>query len=171
MHLQRPDSFPRPARRRAAAGFAALAVAAVLAGCGSAPVVLPPAKTTLVSTAIVGPNVNPSASKRPSPVMVRVYELKANALFESTDFVSLFEKDQQALGAELLSREEFVLRPNDVKAINKTLSPDAKYIGVVAAFRDLERARWRVAAPVVAGKKNTMKILVDDVNITITRDE
>jgi type VI secretion system protein VasD len=134
-------------------------------------VILPPAKTTLVSTAIVGPNVNPDSRKRPSPVIVRVYELKSTALFESTDFVTLFEKDQATLGAEMLSREEFVLRPNDVKAVNKTLSGDAKFIGVVAAFRDLERARWRVAAPVVAGKTNTMKIKVDDVSVTITRDE
>lgn len=170
MHQQRPASSLRSARLRVA-GLAALAAAATLTACGSAPVVLPPAKTTLVSTAIVGPNVNPDARKRPSPVVVRVYELKANALFDATDFVSLYEKDQQALGAELLSREEFILQPNDVKAINKTLSADAKYIGVFAAFRDLERAQWRVTAPVVAGKKNTMKIKIDGVNITLTRDE
>ena len=100
-----------------------------------------------------------------------MYELKATALFESTDFVTLFEKDQAALGPELLSREEFVLRPDDVKAINKTLSPDARFIGVVAGFRDLDRARWRVSAPIVANKQNTMKIRIDDVNVTITRDE
>jgi len=173
MHLQRP-AIPPSARQRAI-GFAAALLAVALAGCGSVPAVpsalLPPAKTTLVSTAIVGPDVNPDGRKRPSPVIVRVYELKSTALFESTDFVTLFDKDQSALGSEMLSREEFVLRPSDVKAVNKTLSADAKFIGVVAAFRDLERARWRVAAPVVANKTNTMKIKIDDVNVTITRDE
>ncbi|CAN7292605.1 type VI secretion system lipoprotein TssJ [Rhizobacter sp. LjRoot28] len=169
MHLLHPAPS-RPARLRVA-GVLAAGAAALLAGCASAPAILPPAKTTLVSTAIVGPAVNPDHRKRPSPVIVRVYELKATALFESTDFVTLFEKDQAALGPELLSREEFVLRPNDVKAINKTLSPDAKFIGVVAGFRDLDRARWRVSAPVVANKQNTMKIRIDDVNVTITRDE
>ena len=170
MHLHRL-ALSRTVRARAA-GLAAAMLALVLAGCGGGTVpLLPPAKTTLVSTAIVGANVNPDSRKRPSPVIVRVYELKSTALFESTDFVTLFEKDQATLGGELLSREEFVLRPNDVKAVNKTLSSDAKFIGVVAAFRDLERARWRVAAPVVANKTNTMKIKIDDVNVTITRDE
>ena len=171
MHLLR-SAISRTTRVRAA-GLAAALLALALAGCGSAPVpaLLPPAKTTLVSTTIVGSNVNPDGRKRPSPVIVRLYELKSTALFESTDFVTLFDKDQAALGAELVSREEFVLRPDDVKAVNKTLAPDAKYIGVVAAFRDLERARWRVAAPVVANKTNTMKIKIDDVNVTITRDE
>jgi type VI secretion system protein VasD len=171
MHLQRLASPLRTVRVRMAAFAVPAVLAALVAGCGSAPSILPPAKTTLVSTAIVGPNANPDLRKRPSPVIVRVYELKSSALFESTDFVTLFEKDQATLGAEMLSREEFVLRPNDVKAINKTLSGEAKFIGVVAAFRDLERARWRVSAPVVSGKTNTMKIKVDDVNVTITRDE
>lgn len=167
MHIERFASS-RLARVRLGAAL----LAATLAGCGSAPpALLPPAKTTLVSTVIVGPAVNPNSQKRPSPVVVRVYELKSNALFESTDFVSLFEKDQSVLGGEMISREEVVLRPNDVKAINKTLGPDAKYIGVVAAFRELERARWRVAAPIVAGTKNTLKIRIDDVNVTVTRDE
>ena len=79
MPLQRPASPLRSARLRVAVP-AALAVAAVLAGCGSAPKLLAPSKTTLVSTAIVGAKVNPDSRKRPSPVMVRVYELKSSAL-------------------------------------------------------------------------------------------
>ncbi len=146
----------------------------MLTGCASKPpleVLLPPSKTTLVSTAIVGANANPDSRKRPSPVVVRIYELKSAALFESTDFVTLFDKDQAALGSELISRDEATLRPNDVKAINKTLSPDAKYIGVVAAFRELERARWRMVVPIVPGKKNVVKIRLDDVNVSIVREE
>ena len=68
----------------------------------------------------MGATVNPDARKRPSPVVLRVYELKSNALFESADFVSLFEKDQAVLGAELVSREEVILQPNDVKELIKS---------------------------------------------------
>ncbi|MEY4561434.1 MAG: hypothetical protein RLZZ618_711 [Pseudomonadota bacterium] len=153
--------------------LAGVSLAVLLASCGSTkvPDILPPAKTTLVSTVIVGPGANPDSRKRPSPIVVRVYELKSTALFESTDFVSLFEKDQAVLGPELISREEATLRPGDVKAINKQLSSDAKFIGVVGAFRELERARWRVFVPIVPGKKNVIKIKLDDVNVTIAREE
>jgi type VI secretion system protein VasD len=159
---------------RAAAWLSAAACAAALAGCSSKPVAatfFAPTGPTFVSTAIVGANVNPDARKRPSPVVLRVYELKSNALFESADFVSLFEKDQTVLGAELVSREEVILQPNDVKAINKNLSPETKFVAVFAAFRDLERARWRSSVQAVQGKKNVFKIRVDAVTVEIKREE
>lgn len=153
--------------------LAATVLLSSAAGCGTKPaeILLPPSKTTLVSTVIVGANANPDIRKRPSPAVVRVYELKSTALFESTDFVSLFDKDQASLGSELISREEAILSPNDVKAINKTLSPDAKFISVMVAFRELERARWRVFVPIVQGKKNVVKIRIDDVSVKIDREE
>jgi type VI secretion system protein VasD len=83
--------------------------------------------------------------------------------------VSLFEKEQAVLGAELVSREEFVLRPGETKPLNKPLSPDTKFIGVMAAFRELERARWRVIVPVAAGKKNVMNISLDDIILQAKR--
>jgi len=171
MHLPRfPFPFRGP-RLAVLACFSSLLVSAgLLGGCSSPPPLLAPARTTLVSTTVVAPNVNPDARKRPSPVVVRVYELKSSALFESTDFVSLFEKDQAVLGPELVSREEFVMQPNDVKAFNKTLAPDTQFVAVVAAFREIERARWRVFVPVVANKKNVLSIRLDDVNVSIKRD-
>jgi len=62
------------------------------------------------------------------------------------------------------------MQPNDVKAFNKTLAPDTQFVAVVAAFREIERARWRVFVPVVANKKNVLSIRLDDVNVSIKRD-
>lgn len=124
---------------------------------------------TLKANVVAGAQVNPDSRKRPSPVVVRVFELKTSTLFEQADFVSLFEKEQAVLGAELVSREEFVLRPGETKPINKPLSPDTKFIGVMAAFRELERARWRVIVPVAAGKKNVMDITLDDIILQAKR--
>lgn len=124
---------------------------------------------TLKANVAASAQVNPDARKRPSPVVVRVFELKAPTLFEQADFVSLFEKDQAVLGAELVSREEFVLRPGESKPIGKPLSPDTKFIGVMAAFRELERARWRAVVPVAAGKKNEMTIDLDGIVVQAKR--
>ena len=90
--------------------------------------------------------------------MVRVYELKAAAPFESADFVSLFEKDQATLGGDVIARDEFVLRPGETKAIKRELDADSKFIAVMAIFRDLERSKWRAVAPLASGKDNTMSI-------------
>jgi type VI secretion system protein VasD len=139
-----------------------LLTAVLLAGCSSGPAVL-------TANVAASAQVNPDAKKRPSPVVVRVYELKSPTQFDSADFVSLFDKDQAVLGADMLSREEFVLRPGETKTITKTLAPDTKFIGVMAAFRELERSRWHVVVPVVAGKKNQMNINLIDIAIEAKR--
>ena len=38
------------------------------------------------------------------------------------------------------------------------LQPDAKMIGVMGAFRDLDRARWREVRPLEVGKINTITV-------------
>ena len=98
-----------------------------------------------------------------------MFELKTPTLFEQADFVSLFEKDQAVLGAEMVSREEFVLRPGETKPLVKPLSPETKFIGVMVAFRELERARWRVVVPVAAGKKNVIAIDLADITVQAKR--
>jgi type VI secretion system protein VasD len=151
----------RAGRWRGLLGGALLALGA-LAGCSSGPAVL---KANVTGSA----QLNTDARKRPSPVVVRVYELKATTAFDSADFVSLFEKEQAVLGAELVAREEFVLRPGETKVINKVLSPDTRFIGVLAAYRELERSRWHVTVPVATGKENEMSIQLGDVAIDATR--
>jgi type VI secretion system protein VasD len=123
----------------------------------------------LNATVVASAQVNPDARKRPSPVVVRIFELKAPTLFEQADFVSLFEKEQATLGPELISREEFVLRPGDTKPLVKPLSPDTKFVGVMVAFRELERARWRAVVPVAAGKKNVVSIDLSDITVQAKR--
>jgi type VI secretion system protein VasD len=125
--------------------LAALGVALVLSACGSKP----PAKPASVTgTVQASAQINPSASKRPSPLLIRIYELKSAANFNAADFMSLYQRDQGELGADLLAKEEFVLNPGESKTFAKTLAPDTRFLGVVAAYRDLEHAKWRTVVAV-----------------------
>ena len=124
--------------------LAALGVALVLSACAAkAP---PPA--SVAGTIQASQQINPSASRRPSPLLVRVYELKSVAAFNSADFMSLYQADQAALSADLLAKEEFVLEPGETKTFAKKLAADTRFIGVVAAYRDLNHAKWRTVVAV-----------------------
>jgi type VI secretion system protein VasD len=90
--------------------------------------------------------------------MVRVYALKTPGPFQSADFFSLYDKDSATLGAELVKREELQLAPGEKKTLQFTLPPDVKSVGVMAAYRDLERARWRDLQPLEVGQPNTFKL-------------
>jgi type VI secretion system protein VasD len=157
--------LPSGARRRfAAAGLSAVALAA----CGGKPILAPKPKVLTVDL-LAAATVNPSSSGRPSPVVVRVYELKAAAPFEAADFVSLFDKDQAVLGADVVARDEFVLSPGEAMAIKRDLNPDSKFIAVMAAFRDLERAKWRAVAPLLAGKDNALSVRLEASTIQLVK--
>ena len=67
--------------------------------------------------------------------------------------------------------DRMVLRPGESKPINKKLAPGTKFIGVVAGFRDLERARWQAIVPVVGGKTNVVTITLDDITVQAKRSK
>jgi len=152
-HHSSYEGFVGAATRRRIAILGLAGAGFLLAGCAAKPVV-----TTVAVTLTAGADANPDARGRASPLTVRVYALKSPGPFEGADFFSLFEKDQATLGAELVQREEVLLRPGETKKLDFNLPPDAKSMGVMAAYRDLDRARWREVRPVVTGKAQAMDV-------------
>jgi len=143
-------------------GVASIGLVVVLAACAGPP---PPKPTVVAATLQASANVNPDARKRASPLVVRIYELKSSAAFDAADFLSLYERDQATLAAEMGAREEFTLRPGDSQPWEKTVGPEVRFIGVIAAFRDIERARWKALVPVKANLRNVVTIRADEITI------
>jgi type VI secretion system protein VasD len=152
-HHSSYEGLPVSASRRRVAALGLAAAGLLIAGCASKPVVTP-----VSITLVAGADANPDARGRASPLTVRVYALKSPGPFEAADFFSLFEKDQATLGAELVQREEVLLRPGESRKLDLTLPADAKAIAVMAAFRDLDRARWREVRAVTPGQPQTLNV-------------
>ena len=139
-------------------------VASLMAsGCSSAP------KPTAVSGNIeASAGLNPSVTQRPSPLLLRIYELKSAAAFNQADFMSLYQADQATLGAELITREEVMLQPGETRPFEKKLSVDTRFVGVVAAYRNLEQATWRSIAAVQPGRSQKITIRVEPLSVSAT---
>lgn len=142
----------------------ALALCALMAACSSAPPA--PKPTSVKATVQAAVDVNPDARKRASPLVVRIYELKSTAAFDAADFLSLYDRDQATLAADLVGREEFTMRPGESRPWEKTLGPEVRFIGVMAAYRDIEHARWKTVIAVKPGLKNTVTIKADAITLT-----
>lgn len=143
-----------------------LLILAVLAGCAGAP------KPTVVKAILnAHSSVNPDVRNRPSPVTVRIYGLKSRAAFDSADFFSLYDKDKETLGADLLDKDEFQLMPGENRPFEKQFSPETRYLGVVAAFRDLERAQWRTTVAIVPNQVSTIQVKLERNSVTIHNKE
>jgi len=146
--------------------FAALACAVFATSCASPPP--KPVITKIEAKVVAGADVNPDSKKRPSPVVLRIYELKSRAAFSSADFFSLWENDQAALGAELAGREEMHLKPGETLGFSRTVQPGVTHLGAVVAYRDLEHSVWRSMVPVPVGQTTQVTITVGPRTLAIT---
>ncbi|MFT7774160.1 type VI secretion system lipoprotein TssJ [Roseateles sp.] len=150
--------FSRPRRAVVVAGALLM-----LAGCGS----LLPASPTRVKGDIQAVDaLNPSVSQRPSPLRLRIYELRADSVFTKADFMSLYEGDRALLATDLVARDEITLQPGEKRPYERQLNPETRFLGVVAIYRDLDRATWRAVVPVRPNKTQALSIRADSLAIT-----
>jgi type VI secretion system protein VasD len=138
----------------------------VLANCGGSP----PPPTTVELTLVAAPDVNPDPSGRPSPIVVRIYQLAATGAFDSADYFQLHDKEAAVLGANLLDRQELALTPGATEKLAIMGKPGLTAIGVAAAYRDIDRAQWRGDAPVPPNKKTALKVTLGKLAVTVAPD-
>ena len=161
----------RPSLRIAAMVYAAIVVAAA---CGKTPPIPPPPPPPAAPPGLppapkpepirltlqASDDVNPDAANRPSPVVVRLYLLKADALFMAGDFFALYDDEKSALKDDLIAKStEFTLRPGESTAVPEFVpSPETRFLGVIAAYRDYRNAQWRRVAPLPLAKGVTIAV-------------
>lgn len=148
--------------------LASLVFSSSLVGCAKPPPP-PPKPTVLQINLSVDQNANPDARGRASPVVARLLELKSLAVFQSTDFFSLFDHERDALGSELIAKEEFLLQPGENQQFTRELQADTRFVAVLAAYRDIERSRWRASIPVSLNETTPVTISVRERDIVITQ--
>ena len=139
------------------------AVVMSMVACSSVP------KATTVNGSIeAATGLNPSVTQRPSPLMIRIYELKSAAAFNQADFMSLYQSDQVTLGADLLAKEEMMLQPGESRQYTKKLSAETRFVGIFGAYRNLEQATWRSIAAVQPGQSQKIAIRAEPLAVSAT---
>ncbi|MET3516263.1 type VI secretion system protein VasD [Pseudacidovorax sp. 1753] len=117
----------------------------VLAPCtpAQAQFAYPREQTRLEIRVSAAEDVNPDEKGRAAPIMVRLYELKGDAVFLAADYFSLQNSDKAVLADDLLVRDEMVLKPGETRVLRRRSHPDVNAIGVVAGYKDLVNSDWR----------------------------
>lgn len=108
----------------------------------------PPAPPVVDLTIRAGADINPNTMGTPVSVAVRLYSLTARSRFEAADVFSLMQLEAQVLGPESMGVEEAVVRPGDTRKVILTPKPGVRFIGIAVMFRDIDRAQWRLVAPI-----------------------
>lgn len=107
-----------------------------------------PAPYTVVIVA--DKDLNPDRNGKATPVQVKLFRLRSATAFNGGDFFTLYEKDDQILGSELVSKETLILQPGETKTVLGKAGSDERLLGVFVAYRDIEKSVWRGLAPLPA---------------------
>lgn len=137
----------------------------LLAGCSA----LSPFSTlTKLDAALTASDlVNPDLHGRPSPVVVHLFELRHPVAFENADFFSLYSNAEQTLPRDWLGSEELELRPGERLALKLRLEPQTRFLGVLAAYRDLPHVQWRMVIPVTPQQLTLADLVLDQAGIRV----
>ncbi len=120
-----------------------------------------PADTELTLEVKVNGDINPDDNNVPSPLFVRMYELKSDKAFLKAGFLDIYEKDKQLFGGELLVKHELKhLVPGQGVTSKHTLTKETQYIGVYAEFVQYKDAEYKLAVPVVKKIDGSMRLVV-----------
>lgn len=173
-------------------GTLVIAMALVLAAC-AAKEEAPSEPQPVTGRILVMPGLNPNAEGRPSPVTVRLYQLRDREAFMEASLQELVMQDTDTLGAALLSRDSFDLCPVEMGAneasagevpcqgeeqtITQVFSPEARYLAVMAEFFDVRdpAAQWRAVAALPQGgveerNEATFTITLDGTRVAVQID-
>ncbi|WP_417689082.1 type VI secretion system lipoprotein TssJ [Roseibium sp.] len=130
----------------------------LLAGCVSSG----PSPTT-VDLAISGAaNMNGGA-----PAKVKVYYLASPASFQFSDFFSLFNSAEVTLGTDLIAVDEFQLAPGRTKSSVRSVNGTPTAIGVVAAFRDIDGARFKSVKRLIPNADNRVRVTLSGTTVSV----
>ena len=71
------------------------------------------------------------------------------------------------MGADLVATEEFEFKPGDVQDLKFALKPESNYVGVLAAYRQLDKVNWRLVLPLIIKDKNELTVLLNQRGIEL----
>jgi len=107
-------------------------------------------------------DINPDDSNRPSPLFIRLYELKTEKMFKRADFIDLYERDKQVLGSDFVARQELKrIVPGVTRKEEFVLSKDTKYIALYAEFLNYKTSVFKVITPVTSNNVIATTVTVE----------
>ncbi len=102
--------------------------------------------------------LNPDVGGRASPLVVTIYQLKKPFSFKQASFSALENNSAQVLGNDIIDKQTVEIRPGQKQTITESLAQNTHYIGIIAAYRNIDQAAWRKVIKVKPKENATIKL-------------
>jgi len=101
---------------------------------------------------------------------VRWFQLVGTNAFEKADYFQLHDKEAAVLGADLLARDELPVAPGATQKVSFEAKSGIKFLGAIAAYRDIDNAVFRADVPIPANQTTKLKVKLDKLKLSIAPD-
>lgn len=88
-------------------------------------------------------DINPNDQGVGNPLRIMIYALKSPDEFTNSDFFTITEENTPSLQQQMEKVYDGIVVPNKKKKIDLMPNNDITAIGVIAAYRDIEKAEWK----------------------------
>jgi type VI secretion system protein VasD len=150
------------------AGFSLLILFGLnISSCASKPVKLAPTKIKLDISA--AGDLNPDIKGQPSSLYFIVYELRSDGVFNNATFFGIYDDENAKFKKDLINKEEKHIDPGQTLIFEKKLPAESKFIGILAAYRDINNAEWRAVTQITQNKTNELKVDFTRLGIKTTK--
>lgn len=151
--------------------FAIGFMAIVLGGCGATEMVQDVFTTITKAdlTIKAAQNLNPDIDGRPSPILLRFFELKSTAAFNNADFFTLYDQSVGELGADYVAHFDVEMKPGESIEMPREFLADTRYLGVMAAYRDINNSVWRRIIDIEVDSNSELLITLNSNDLKIVR--
>jgi type VI secretion system protein VasD len=153
----------RFSHRKSLSGVLVVILTVFISACASAP-----KKAELGITIEAAADVNPDLQGRPSPVILHLMELKSIEQFNGLDYMGITNASGAPLGSDLVSRNQIILSPGAAQSMPMVLDPATAYLGIVAGYRDIDNATWRVAVAINQNEHRSVTVRLSQSQLSAT---
>lgn len=129
-----------------------LLLAAILTGCQST---VSGDKQAQQLTLNADKKSNPNEKGQPSPVSVRIYELKSTEAFLMSDYFTIIDGSDAELLTQIKKVYESMMKPGEKRDVSLYPAADSVALGIVVAYRDINHAQAIKVWPLKSNKTRT----------------
>ncbi len=116
---------------------------------------------------LVDADINPDEQGIASPLFVRLYELSSNKMMGRADFIEIYERDKEVLGADMIAVHKLKrLKPGENRTEHLVLDKKTNYVALYAEFLEFKESKYKLIIPVVANN-----VFRDSVVIRVSGNE
>ncbi|WP_283708957.1 type VI secretion system lipoprotein TssJ [Pseudoalteromonas prydzensis] len=112
-------------------------------------------------------NLNLNQFDEALPVVLRVYQLSDIQSFKTASFEELWKSDKSVLANSLITLEERTINPAQKTNITFEQAENARFVAIVALFRDRQGDKWKTYHPLGDGPVK----LSTSLNVLVTNNE